>query len=561
MHDQVTRLLNTIRYLRAEQVCGQVRRHIVAAMDRRQPRESVPVPAFPGCRWSGPKDILPPATEGIRQDAIEQGVFRFLNTSQEIGFPPRWESDNQPKLWHYNLHYFDWLWVLGFEAGRRVVLDWIGKCGDHSGCVGWEPYPMSLRLINWCGFFFGRFKSETENDRRFCHGLWESVHTQCEWLGRHLETHLLGNHYLENAAALTFVGACFHGDDARRWFDRGMRILSSQVREQILPDGMHFELSPMYQCRILYVLAVLMETEVAQAAALLAEPACRMAEALGRLCHPDGQIALLSDSARGVYHEPEGLLSYCARHLPALATTEYPSGGFSLPASGYYGWRDANGTYLIADFGRIGPDYIPGHGHADIFNFELSLNGHRVVTDSGVHDYETSATRRYCRSTAAHNTVEIDGQDQCELWGAFRMARRGYPRDVTWHSDERGFTLSGWHDGYRRLPGKPAHARQMQWDAADGLAVQDTVTACRPVHCISRLHLHPACRVTRAGGRLVQVSYPGGTCMVEANCDIQVEETPYFERFYEVRTRPCLCMVGRGCNVEIQYRIKHNNIS
>jgi hypothetical protein len=49
--------------------------------------------------------------------------------------------------------------------------------------------------------------------------------------------------------------------------------------------------------------------------------------------------------------------------------------------------------------------------------------------------------------------------------------------------------------------------------------------------------------------------------VVEANCDIQVEETPYFERFYEVQTRPCLCMVGRGCNVEIQYRIKHNNIS
>ena len=283
-----------------------------------------------------------------------------------------------------------------------------------------------------------------------------------------------------------------------------------------------------------------------------------MAEALGKLCHPDGKIALLSDSAQGVYHEPEHLLTYCARHLPASVTEGDRSGGFSLPASGYYGWRGCDGTYLIADFGRIGPDYIPGHGHADIFNFELSLNGHRVVTDSGVHDYEDSATRRYCRSTAAHNTVEIDGQDQCELWGAFRVARRGYPRDVAWHCDEKGFTLSGWHDGYRRLPGKPTHSRQMQWSTAEGLTVQDRIMARRPVQCISRLHLHPACRVTGASSRLVHVSYPGGDFAVEANCDIRVEETPYFERFYEVRTRPCLCMIGRGCEVEIKYRIRSN---
>jgi uncharacterized heparinase superfamily protein len=340
-----------------------------------------------------------------------------------------------------------------------------------------------------------------------------------------------------------------------------MRILSSQIQEQILPDGMHFELSPMYQCRLLYVLTVLMGTGVAQVVDLLAEPVRRMAEALGKLCYPDGRIALLSDSAQGVYHEPKELFSYYARRSPDVGLVKLLSGGFTLPASGYYGWRDFNGTYLIADFGSIGPDYIPGHGHADMFSFALSLNGHRVVTDSGVHDYEASATRKYCRSTAAHNTVEIDGQDQCELWGAFRVARRGHPHDVAWQSDENGFTLSGWHDGYQRLPGKPTHFRRMQWNAAKGLTVQDRITARRAVHCISRLHLHPACQVTGAGSRLVRVSYPGGVFTVAADCAVGMEETRYFERFYEAQTRPCLCMVGRGCQVEIQYRIKDGDRS
>lgn len=561
MRGRLTRLLNTIRYLRAEQLCGQARRHVVAAKDRRLRRAPGPAPEFPGCRWTLAKDILPPATEGIERDAISKGVFRFLNISQDIGFPPRWDADNQPRLWLYNLHYFDWLWVLDFDPARRVVLDWIGKCGCRDRGIGWDPYPTSLRLINWCAFFFGRFRNDTESDRAFCRTLWGSLYTQCGWLSRHVETHLLGNHYLENAAALAFVGACFRAEHSRKWLNRGMRILAGEIREQILPDGVHFELSPMYHGRILYVLAVLMEAEVEELTALLVEPARRMVRALGQLCHPDGKIALLSDSAQGVYHEPERLLTYCARRLPAPAAERDRSGGFRLPSSGYYGWRDSSGAYVIADFGRIGPDYIPGHGHADLFNFELSLNGHRVVTDSGVHDYEDSATRRYCRSTAAHNTVEIDGQDQCELWGAFRVAGRGYPRDVAWRCDEKGFTLSGWHDGYRRLPGKPTHSRQMQWSTAGGLTVHDRIMARRPVHCISRLHLHPACRVTGVSGRLAQVSYPGGSFALETNGDIRVEETAYFERFYEVQTRPCLCMIGRGCEVEIQYKIRSDIIS
>ncbi len=559
MRDRLTRLLNTIRYLRAEQICGRARRYVVATRDRRLPKESGRAPDFPGCRWTVAKDILPPETEGIQANAISKGVFRFLNTSHEIGFPPRWEGDGQPKLWLYNLHYFDWLWVLDFDAGRRVVLDWIDKCKCSGHDIGWDSYPTSLRLINWCGFFFGRFRDETESDSDFCNALWKSLHVQCEWLGRHLETHLLGNHYLENAAALAFAGACFQGERARQWLNRGMRILAGEIREQTLPDGVHFELSPMYHCRILYVLAVLMETEVEELTVLLTEPAQRMTRALRKLCHPDGRIALLSDSAQGIYHEPERLLAYCGRRSSASEAVSDKSGGFSLPSSGYYGWQGSDGTYLIADFGRIGPDYIPGHGHADLFNFELSLNGQRVVTDSGVHDYEDSAARRYCRSTAAHNTVEIAGQDQCELWGAFRVAGRGYPRDVVWRCDEKGFTLGGWHDGYRRLPGKPIHTRQMRWSVATGLAVHDSITARRPVQCISRVHLYPACRVTGAGDRLVRVSYPAGTFEVEANCDIQVEETPYFERFYEVQPRSCLCMVGRGCEVELEYRIRNGS--
>jgi len=555
MPDGLTHLFNTIRYLRSEQVGCQIRNRVHTVLPGWLIKSAAVGPDFPGCRSTQREELLPPPAPGIQASDIERGVFRFLNTTYDIGFPPRWEVAGAPRLWLYNLHYFDWLWSLDFGAAQAVVLDWIERHENRRDRIGWESYPISVRLVNWCGFFFGRHCSQTQNDKSLSRTLWQSIYRQSNWLSSRLETHLLNNHYLENGAALAFTGSCFAGDAARRWCERGRRILAEQLGEQVLSDGMHFELSPMYHSRVLYVLSLLLETEVSALVDLVAEPVRRMARTMGKLCHPDGDIALLSDSAFGICHEPGHLQTYSQGLLRAAPSVD-AAGGFALPDGGYYGWRGADGTYLIADFGKIGPNHNPGHGHADMFSFELSLKGHRVITDSGVHDYEDSDTRRYCRSTAAHNTVEIDGQDQCELWGAFRVARRGRPRDVVWRHDNDGFTLTGWHDGYKRLPGRPIHRRQMQWHSVAGLMVHDRITARRPVRCVSRLHLHPTCRIAEASPRCVKVSYPAGTFRVEATVGIEIEETPYFPRFYETKTRPCLWLVGDGSSVELKYRVR-----
>src|SRR5207247_7691896 len=92
---------------------------------------------------------------------------------------------------------------------------------------------------------------------------------------------------------------------------------------------------------------------------------------------------------------------------------------WTLPAAGYFGYRNnLDSGYLVFDAGAIGPDHQPAHGHADTLSFELSHRGRRIVTDTGVFTYAPGEQRRYDRSTAAHNTVEIDRRDQSELWGA-----------------------------------------------------------------------------------------------------------------------------------------------
>jgi uncharacterized heparinase superfamily protein len=249
----------------------------------------------------------------------------------------------------------------------------------------------------------------------------------------------------------------------------------------------------------------------------------------------------LNDSAFGI-----------SNRAAELADLDARPGTFALPETGYFGTRAADGHYVICDAAPIGPDYLPGHAHGDIFSFELSLEGHRVIVDTGVFGYEADELRSYCRSTRAHNTVEVEGQDQCEFWAAFRVARRGRPRDVVWSELDDGFSLEGWHDGYERLAGRPRHQRRFRWHDAGVLLVRDVVTARRPVAVCSRLHLHPDCELVSLEGRIARVRHPGGACTIAFNGpgELSVERSSYCPEFGVEREGRALLYTSHGARVE-----------
>jgi uncharacterized heparinase superfamily protein len=395
-----------------------------------------------------------------------------------------------------------------------------------------------------------------------------------------LEIHLLGNHYMENGSALAFVGSCFEGPAAERWLSKGIEILESEIPEQIFPDGMHFELSPMYHSRILYLLSIMRATNHSRLRDLVDEPIDRMTSALRNICHPDGQISLLNDSAFRIYNDPKQLLEYGALvgrrdadstehdgrgggqdtnatcRLQSGQDRDGAIGAFSLPDAGYYGWRDECGNYLILDAGHVGPDYQPGHAHADFGSYELSLNGRRVIVDSGVHDYEYSELRRYSRSTAAHNTVEINGQNQSEVWGTFRVARRGKPLDVSWKPLESGFELSGSHNGYDRVKGRPRHTRKVKWDqGTTSLHIQDRIISGQSVACVSRIHLHPDCEIVAQEDKVITVQYPEGKFIVEVERSYTVENGWYFPEFGKKLKHSLIVLPSSGRSCEISYTV------
>jgi len=144
---------------------------------------------------------------------------------------------------------------------------------------------------------------------------------------------------------------------------------------------------------------------------------------------------------------------------------------------------------LIAT-GPHGPDYQMGHAHADGLSFELYRGTQRVVTDTGTSTYDPGLRRERVRSTAAHNTMQIDGEEQLEAWGSFRVGRRGRGRAKTWDANDSWDWIIATHDGYQWLDGNPTHERLLAVSAT-AVWVIDRIAGTGEHEMRSAIHMHP----------------------------------------------------------------------
>lgn len=427
------------------------------------------------------------------QSQFGASEFQFLNVDGDVDVIG-WDDPDVAKLWRYNLHYFDDLAASdadGLREWHRALIDrWIAENPPTEGS-GWEPYPTSLRIVNWIKAELSGFDVGAAAQA--------SLALQARWLFQNLEYHLLGNHLMTNARALLFAGHYFEGDEAARWRAKGAEILAAQLDEQILADGGHFELSPMYHalaledildvCNLLEALPVANPLSLEQ----LQSSVQLMRFWLAAMTHPDERFAHFNDCAQGIAPIRMALEDYAIR----LGFGE-PDHGFDavthLRDSGYIR-VEYGGALAILDVGEIGPSYLPGHAHADTLSFELSLGGERIFVNGGTSVYGLGADRLAQRSTPSHNTVSVDGQDSSEVWSGFRVARRAKPMGLT-IVDIDPIEISCLHDGYRRLTNGPYHRRS--WTFADRqITINDALVEGKG-SANAYFHLHPDCQLTIA---------------------------------------------------------------
>ncbi len=489
------RFWRTVRHLRPVQVYGR----LVFRLSRPRPETAAapPVRRVSGT-WRAPARRRPSLVRPTR--------FRFLNAEADLA-EVGWDDARQSKLWRYNQHYFEDLTALDSDARaawhEELIAVWIQQNPPGAG-TGWEPYPTSLRIINWIKWTLagGTLSAEAIH----------SLAVQTRWLMRRIEWHLLGNHLFINAKALMFAGLFFDGAEADAWRAKGIAIIAGELDEQFLADGGQFELSPMYHALGLEDLLDLANLGSAYGDAALGEIAARVrAKAAGALSwlaamsHPDGKIAFFNDAAFGIAPANTELSGYASRL--GITAEARPLDLTHLSETGYVRMERGPIVALI-DVARIGPDYLPGHAHADTLSFELSFAGQRLFVNSGTSEYGTGAGRQRQRGTATHNCVIVAGENSSEIWGGFRVGRRAYPKDKRVGHMEDVLFAEARHDGYRHLHGSPSPFRRFL--LADGsFTVEDQVNGAFDAE--ARYHLHPAIVVHKVDGHDATLRLPDGT--------------------------------------------------
>jgi uncharacterized heparinase superfamily protein len=441
----------------------------------------------------------------MRAESVRRSKFAFVGATRRLESVD-WAQEYVSPLWTYNLHYFDYARDLAaayretadngyVDSFQNLVLSWISGCSPRS--AGWQPYPTSLRIVNW---LYSLLLLGDALPREVRARIAKSVVLQAAWLDRRLEHHLGANHLQVNYKALAIAGLYFEGGQACRWRERGFAGSWRAVTTQVLADGVHYERSPMYHAIALGDFLELVAFADAVGEAVPEEARTRVQEmvrAFGVLSRPDGTLHLFNDAANGIAPGRAELERMAKAVLGVDMGT--PVGRVALPEGGYWGWIDREqGMRLVLDCGDPGPAHQPAHAHCDLLSFELDLGGRPVVVDSGVSGYAGDPLREYVRSTRAHNTVQVGRREQSEVWSVFRMGR--HARVTSAQLDQQGhFRFTG---AYQLHDGSATHERTFDWDGSR-LLVEDRVAGAEGEAVRSFIHLHPDLEVEYEADHLV----------------------------------------------------------
>lgn len=405
------------------------------------------------------------ADEICQNSFMFRGHWEMERTHTPVCFADKiiWDKipDGDPE-WVYAFNRHSFFVVLGQawrltqnpkygDAFARLAAAWLQDAPftKQSKTTTWRAIETGIRCETWLRAFslFENHPSFTPSLRQ---AMEESLASHGRWLMQaHAPFQRLSNWGVLQNHGLLLLGLAFNNDE---WFQTAASRLEDCLHLQVLPDGTHWEQSPMYQGEVLHCcLDSILATRAA--GRWLPPPfeadTLSLARGLATLCRPDGKLLCQSDSdeidARDLLQKA-GLLfrnpllkAYAGAQLfletvwdfgPAAANLYaalpfgQTQGSVALPHSGNYMLWDGTAPdsgFLHFHCGSLGS----GHGHGDLLHIDLVCNGEVILADSGRYTYVDSPLRRQLKEPAAHNTTRVDGESfsQCkDSWGYHKMA-------------------------------------------------------------------------------------------------------------------------------------------
>jgi hypothetical protein len=394
-------------------------------------------------------------------------------------------------------------WLTGDDKfAREIVGQWTHWHRENPYPIGmnWaSSLEVAFRSLSWIWTFFllrecPLFTAELRQQWRCALRL----------NGRHIETYLStyfspNTHLLGEAAALFFLGTLFPNlRPAKKWREQGWEILVHGATTQVYEDGFYFEQSTYYH---LYALDIFLHARILAGINGVSIPpefdqilqrmlnALRLLGRAGvtpRIGDDDGgrlfdsrrnrQEHLLDPLATGAVLYGKGDFKFVAAapreetlwllgakgldEFESLSGVEPSQDSAALARSGFYLMADPESAQqLLIDAGPCGSGN-GGHGHADSLSVCLIRDGRNLLMDPGTFEYVgDSGERARLRGTSAHNTMQVDGQDQAEAAGLFSWKNCLPGKLEQWITGRQFDLFEGSHHGYSRLRSPVTHRR------------------------------------------------------------------------------------------------------
>ncbi len=459
---------------------------------------------------------------------------------------------------------------------------------------------LGIRLVNWV-WALDLIKESGAISDALNQRLLDSISRHMWEIDRKYSRGSSANNHLIGEAAGVFIAASYFKTlkHAAEWRERSWETLNRQITNQTHPDGGTQEQAIGYH---LFVIQFFVAAGLVARATNRDFPRAywsrleKMFEFMAVLGEGGDALPAFGDGDDGYVldlgNDPRSVKEWLAvgAALFGRADLKALAGGFSEPAewllgkSGRQRFEEISesekatigsrvlgdtGYYLLQHGQQEGPDRISvmfdcgplgmgalaAHGHADALSFTLRAFGRDILVDPGTYDYFSYPEwREYFRSTRAHNTVRVDGQDQSEMLGLFLWGRRANAQCVMWQPSDDGGRVAGEHDGYVCLPDPVTHRRTLELDGAQrSLVVRDDIIA-RDRHEIEVFfHLAEHCTATPADENRFLIDAGVGTVTLEMDSRLaaqvfQGSEDPiggWVSRGYH-RKEVGTTLVGRG---------------
>lgn len=441
------------------------------------------------------------------------------------------ESGDKKIIWEINRHqHFFTLGVAYLLTGEeryaatfaRHLESWMAQNPPGYGVNWMSSLEVALRAISWIWalhFFRGSHSLSPELFQQALKFLYQH--------GRHLEKYLStyyspNTHLTGEALGLFYLGTQLGVfERAERWRTIGEEILVAELDRQILGDGVYFEQSTWYQRYTadfythFLILQALSGKQIGDEAQNKMETKVQsIFDFLRNVTFPDGSTPIIGDDDGGRSLPLSAAETSDFRGCLATAAVLFDRGDYKWVAreaaeetlwllgedgidafdrlhavrprrtsrafgeGGYFVMRDGwepTDNMLVVDCGEVGA-LSGGHGHSDALAIETAVGGKTLLVDSGTYTYhESTEIRDYFRTTAAHNTLMVDGRSQSEPGGKFSWKSRANTTVHSWIAEERFNFFEGSHDGYERLEDPATHRRSILYLKNDYWIMRDYV--------------------------------------------------------------------------------------